>query len=157
MNKMYYVEGNAVREMPTPAEVRRQEKTRRELEEIQRKKNRRNAARRNQERAFAMNRAYVAFLSVCVAISAFAAVSLIQIQSDITNRMRSIARLESQVEDLRADNDSRYKRISTSVDRNQIKETAIKELGMHYATEEQVFHFTIENTNFMDQYRDIPE
>jgi hypothetical protein len=71
--------------------------------------------------------------------------------------MKHIASLESQLTDLRADNDAKYKEIVTSVDLNYIKDVAINELGMTYASEEQVVYFSIENENFMDQYSDIPE
>jgi len=68
MNKTtYYINGNAVREIDEAAPVRRPQKSTRELEEIRRKKNRRKSARRNQERALSMNRAFVAFLTACVA------------------------------------------------------------------------------------------
>ena len=74
----YYINGNAVREIGQPQPQRRPQKTRRELEEARRRKNRRNAARRNRERAMVMNRAYVAFLTLCVIASAVAAFSLIR-------------------------------------------------------------------------------
>ena len=71
MNKTtYYINGNAVREIDEAAPVRDHRNRQRELEEIRRKKNRRKSARRNQERALSMNRAFVAFLhSVCGSFS----------------------------------------------------------------------------------------
>ena len=55
------------------------------------------------------------------------------------------------------DNDARYKEIVTSVDLDYIKDVAMNQLGMQYATEEQVIYYSVENNNFMDQYSDIPE
>ena len=104
-----------------------------------------------------MSRGYVAFLTLCVGVVAFAAVALVQTQSQVTQRREHIAALESQITDLKADNDARYKEIVTSVDLDYIKDVAINELGMTYASEEQVVYFSIENENFMDQYNDIPE
>ena len=110
MNKTtYYINGNAVRELDEAAPVRRPQKSTRELEEIRRKKNRRTSARRNQERALSMNRAFVAFLTACVAASALVSVSLIQIRSNVTQQMKEVAALESQINDMKADNDARYK------------------------------------------------
>lgn len=152
----YYVNGSTVRQMEA-VPVRQPKPDRRKIEENQRRKSRRNAVRRNRERALHMSRGYVAFLSVCVVVVACAAVALIQIQSQVTQRMEHIAALESQITDLKADNDARYKEIITSVDLNHIKDVAINELGMQYATEEQVIYYTVENNNFMDQYSDIPE
>ena len=73
------------------------------FEEIRRKKNRRTSARRNQERALSMNRAFVAFLTACVAASAFVSVSLIQIRSNVTQQMKEVAALESQINDMKAE------------------------------------------------------
>ena len=94
----YYINGNAVREIGQPQPQRRPQKTRRELEEARRRKNRRNAARRNRERAMVMNRAYVAFLTLCVIASAVAAFSLIRIRSNVTQQMKEVAALESRLE-----------------------------------------------------------
>lgn len=156
MSRTYYVNGSAVRELAQP--LRQPERPdRRKIEEEQQKKRKRNAARRNRERALYMSKGYVFFLSACVAVVAFAAVSLIQMQSQVSQRMKNIASLESQITDLKADNDARYKEIVTSVDLEYIKDVAINQLGMNYAAEDQVVYFSVEKDNFMDQYSDIPE
>ena len=75
MNKtIYYVNGNAVRKLEEAEPQRHGHSTRRELEDARRRKNRRRAARRNQERALSMNRAFVTFLTACVLASAFVSV-----------------------------------------------------------------------------------
>ena len=104
-----------------------------------------------------MSPGYVMFLTAGVLVIAMAAVSFVNLQSQITSRMRNIANLESQVTDLRADNDARYKRVTTSVDLNHVKDVAINKLGMDYPKEDQVVYYTIENSNYMDQYSDIPK
>lgn len=79
MNKtIYYVNGNAVRKLEEAEPQRHGHSTRRELEDARRRKNRRRAARRNQERALSMNRAFVTFLTACVLASAFVSVTVIQ-------------------------------------------------------------------------------
>ncbi len=158
MNNKYYVNGSTVRKMePMPVRQPQQRPNPKTLEDQKRKKHRRNAARRNRARALYMSKGYVAFLTICVGIVAFAAVALIQIQSQVTQRMENIANLESQLTDLKADNDARYKEIVTSVDLEHIKDVAMNQLGMRYATEEQIIYYSVENNNFMDQYSDIPE
>ena len=156
MKKTYYVNGSTVRQLEAQP-VRRERIDRSKILEEQKKKRRRNAARRNRERALHMSRGYVAFLTLCVGVVAFAAVSLVQIQSQVTQRMEHIAALESQITDLKADNDARYKEIVTSVDLDYIKDVAMNQLRMQYATEEQIIYYSVENNNFMDQYSDIPE
>lgn len=154
MANRYYVEGNAVREIVEPQPARR---SREELERIRKQKNRRNAARRNRERTLIMNRGYVLFLTICVSLSAAAAVSIIRTQSSVSTHVRNISALESKVADLKLDNDAKYKQLTTSINLNEIKEKAITELGMKYPTEDQVVFYTVESDNYMDQYRVIPE
>lgn len=156
MKQTYYVNGSTVRQVEAQP-VRRERVDRTKIKEQQQKKRRRSAARRNRERALHMSKGYVAFLTLCVGIIAFSAVSLVQIQSQVTQRMEHIAALELQITDLKADNDARYKEIVTSVDLDQIKTVAMNDLGMRYATEDQIVYYSVENNNFMDQYSDIPE
>lgn len=104
-----------------------------------------------------MSRGYVAFLTVCVLITAMTAVLFVRMQSQMTTRMKNVANLESQVTDLRADNDARYKSLTTSTDLENIKKIAMKKLGMKYPSEKQVIYYTVDNSNFMDQYEDIPK
>lgn len=155
MAERYYVNGNTVRELESP--VRRERVSREEIEEANRRKRRRNAARRNRARALGMSRGYVFFLTLCVLMVAASAVVLVQLQSGVSARMRRVFTLQTKVNDLRTENDARYKRIITSVDLNHIKDVAINELGMSYPDEGQVVYYTIENSNFMDQYSDIPK
>lgn len=154
-SKNYYISGNTVRELDAP--VRHDQKTREEIEKARKRKNRRNAARRNRQRAMEMNRGYVVFLTVCVLITAMTAVLFVRMQSQMTNRMKNVANLESQLTDLRADNDARYKSLTTSTDLEHIKKVAMKKLGMKYPSEKQVIYYTVDNSNFMDQYEDIPK
>ena len=106
MNKtIYYVNGNAVRKLEEAEPQRHGHSTRRELEDARRRKNRRRAARRNQERALSMNRAFVTFLTACVLASAFVSVTVIQTRSNVTQQMKEVAALESKGADIKADND----------------------------------------------------
>lgn len=156
-SKNYYISGNTVRELEAQPIRRERRQNREELERIRRRKSRRNAARRNREKAMFMSRGHVAFLSVCVLFTAMAASCYISLQSQLSHRSREISTLEIQINDLKADNDARYKMISTSVDIEHVKDVAINELGMSYPTEEQIEYYSVDKTNFMDQYQDIPE
>ena len=72
-------------------------------------------------------------------------------------QIKEVAALESQINDMKADNDARYKQITTSVDLNAIKDAAINRLGMKYASQDQIVYYSIDKNNYMDQYSDIPE
>lgn len=156
-NEYYYINGNTVRELEPASPSPRERRVRREVEERRRQEARRKAARRHREKARVMNRGYAFFLTTCIAATAFAAVYMISLQSQLSDRMRQVAYLESQTQNLKAENDALYKEITTSVDLNHIKDVAMNELGMSYATEEQIVYYSVENNNYMDQYRDIPK
>lgn len=155
MEKRYYVDGNTVRKTEEPAVW---EQSQPQLTEEERKKEaRRLAAKENRKRSKAVKVKFVAFVSVSVAAITATAVVMIQAQSAVTASMKRVAALESQVSDLRAENDAKYNEIVTSVDLNYIKKVATEELGMSYADEDQIEYYTIEKNNFMDQYSDIPK
>ena len=80
----------------------------------------------------------------------------IHIQSEMTARMNQISSLESQIADLKADNDEAYKRINTSVDLDSIRNTAMTEYGMSYAKESQIVYYTVNDDDYMNQYSEIP-
>lgn len=153
-----YVDGNTVRRLDAEPARRVKERPLREKREAERRrKSRQNAARKNRARALYMSKSYVAFLTMCVGITVFSAFTYVRLQADVTTKMRKIAALESQIADLKADNDARFNSVTTSIDLNYIKDVAINELGMHYATEDQIVYFSVESNNFMDQYSDIPQ
>lgn len=152
----FYVEGNAVRKMEAMPDYRQERKRRQEREQEEELRRRQRAARRNCERELRMSRSYVAFLTMAVFVFGIFTGTYVKIQSDVTARMKAISSLESQIADLRAENDEAYKRINTTVDLEHIKDVAINELGMFYAAEEQIIYYTVENDDYMNQYGEIP-
>lgn len=147
-----YVDGNAVRRLeavPNYHEERLRRKEERRLAE--KKRRRRKAARRNRERALKMSAGYVAFLAACVLAAALISAAYVSLQSEATIRQKNIAALETEISDLRIDNDTTYKRINTSVDLKAIKKKARK-LGMRYPKKNQIVYYTIDNSDYMTQY-----
>ena len=114
-------------------------------------------AEENQERQLRMSKRYVVFLTMAVTVFGVFAGTYIKIQSDMTARMNTISSLESQIADLKADNDEAYKRIRMSVDLDSVREKALNELGMSYAKESQIIYYTVDNDDFMNQYSEIPQ
>ena len=94
----------------------RRERERREREREIELRNRKRAAREIRQRALRMSKSYVAFLTMAVMVFGIFTGAYIHIQSEMTARMNQISSLESQIADLKADNDEAYKRINTSVD-----------------------------------------
>lgn len=151
----YYVDGNTVRRLEGEPEERRQRQL--EKERQRRRKENRHVAKRNQEKAMRMNMGYVVFCTLALLVTCGVCVAYIQLQSDITSRMKNISKLESQVADLKADNDAAMKRIDLSTDLDVVKQKAMTELGMGYAKTGQIVYYSVEDNDYMNQYSDIPE
>ncbi len=141
-----YVQGSAVRKLDVTREI-----------EQSPKKKLSNTARKNREKAEHMSAGYVLFLSLALVATGCILVGYIKLQSDITNSIKNIARLETQLNDLRLANDEEYNRITSRVDLEEIRRIAIQELGMQYAKEGQIVTFESENNDYVKQIAAIPE
>lgn len=150
----YYVDGNTVRRLEGEPEERARHQQEKEQEELKRRH--RHAAKRNRERASGINFGYVLFCSAAVILLCGVCGAYIRLQSDITSRTKNISKLESQIMDLKADNDAAMKRIDLSTDLDAVKEQAMG-FGMQYAQPGQVIYYSIQNNDYMDQYSQIPE
>lgn len=148
-----YIAGNTVRVAEVmPQEW--QEQVRREREDE--RERRRQQARRQKAREQRRQRRYLMFLTVAVAITGLVCVTYIQLQSSITTRMNHIAALEKEIAQLRTDNDTTMKRIHTDTDLTSIKKKAVEELGMVYASRDQVAYYAVADVDYMTQYEEIP-
>lgn len=151
-----YVDGNTVRRVETVPNVPERRREHIDREQEARRRHNKRVARKNQEKALRMNRGYVMFLSMAVLLTCLSCVAYIKLQSDLTERMSRISRLESQVTDITTDNAATRKRIETSVDLNHVKDVAVNQLGMVYASSDQIMYYEIANDDYMNQYSDIP-
>lgn len=141
-----YVQGNTVRKLDVTREIEREPK-----------KKLSNAARKNREKAERMSAGYVLFLCLALLATGWILVGYITLQSDITNSIKNISVLESELNDLRLANDEEYSRITSDVDLEEVRRIAIQELGMQYAQEGQIVTFASENSDYVKQMASIPE
>ncbi len=121
---------------------------RRQLEEESRKQLS-NVARKNRDKAHHMNPGYVVFLLGALCICAVVLINYIQLQSEITTRVKNISDLESNLNKLQLTNEEDYNRIVRSVDLEEIRKTAIGELGMTYAKEGQIITYESSGYDYM--------
>lgn len=142
----YYVQGNAVRKFDVTREIERKPKPKIS-----------NRTRKNRDKAKHMSAGYVLFLCAALVASGFILINYIGLQSDITNSVKNISRLEKELNDLKLANDEEYSRITSSVDLEEIKRIAIQELGMKYAEEGQIISFASERNDYVKQMADIPK
>lgn len=125
----------------------------RELEQPKRQLS--HSTRKNRERAKYMNLAYVLFLTAAMAVTGIILVNYIRMESSITQSVEKMAALESQLNNIRTENDETLNRIESSVDLNEIRRIAIAELGMVYAGEGQIVEIPDEGSDYVRKYADI--
>ncbi|MCR4902592.1 MAG: cell division protein FtsL [Butyrivibrio sp.] len=95
----------------------------------------------------------------CALIATGVILSLyIYLQSEITNSVKHIATLESQLNTLKQDNDEAYNRANSNLDLEEIRRIAIQEYGMTYADEGQIVTYSGGDGNdYVRQVAPIPQ
>lgn len=137
-NRGGYVYGNTVRR----AEIQRQlqEPPRRPVQ---------NEVRKNRDKAHHMSMGYVLFLAAALIAAGLILVNYVQLQAELTNLTKLNATKVSELSSLRLANDEAYNRVLNSIDLEEVKRIAIGELGMVYAEEGQICHYTSEGNDYM--------
>ncbi len=114
--------------------------------------------RTSQKRRHHMSLGYLVFLSLAMIFVVGTLASYISLQSRVTNSSKNIAVLESQLNNLKQDNDEAYNRANGNVDLDEVKRIAIQEYGMTYATEGQIITYSDGGGNdYVRQVAPIPE
>ena len=159
-----YIDGNAARELATQAGQRKEQVHReyvqwQEEEQEQRKRQRqtRAAVQKNRERALQISPGYVLFLTATMAVMVVVFACYLQLQSNLNKSVQNVALLETQLLNLKNENDAVQKKISNSVNLDTVRQKAMDELGMVYPQEGQIEYFEVEHDDYMNQYEDIPE
>lgn len=121
----------------------------------QRKINR--EVRRNREYATSMNAGYVIFLIFAVVITFGVCMHYLQLVSSVSDVKENIVTLQRQATKAKSANDEMQRKLDTSVDMEYIRNTAINELGMVYASKDQVVMYDYQESDYVRQYEEIPE
>lgn len=147
-----YTEGNTVREyQAVPKQEPIPEKSR---EQILKERERRLAAKRNRQQALVINRGYAIFLIAMTLACVAVCCAFIRLQSDITTQLSQITTLESQISDLKSENAAAQSHLETSTTLEEIKAKA-SELGMVYPSSDQIQYYSVESSDYMNQYSDV--
>ncbi len=141
-----YVYGNTARRVqPAHTQPARQEK------QVSQR------VQKNRSKAMHMSKGYVVFLAVAAVVALFACVQYLQLQSEVSNRSKNITHLQQELADVKEANTTRYNAIANSMNLEEIREMAMNEYGMVYATSEQIITYENPASNQMTQYAKIPE
>ena len=122
-----------------------------------RKKNVSRRVSQNRNKALAMNRAYVTFLAVAAIFALILCVNYVQMQSRITSHSKEVSSLQKELADLKEQNNTKYNSVMDSINLDEIREKAMNELGMVYATSDQVIEYDSPSGDYVKQYEGIPE
>lgn len=115
------------------------------------------ATRKNRDKAIYMNAGYVMFLVAALAVAGFVLISYVRLQSNIVTARRTVTMLESQLNQIKSDNDEENSRIKSEINLEEIKKIALSELGMVYPEEGQIKEFASEKNDFIIQYQKLPD
>lgn len=147
-----YIQGNTVKRSEAAPDIKR-----RRIQEDRRRKRVSVETRRNRQRAMSMNLGYVLFLSFAAVIMFAMCAEYLHLKVNLTSKMNNVAGLESKLQDMTSKNDELANKINTSVDLEYVKKVAIEELGMIYPSKEQIVIYKDSNSDYMNQYENIPK
>ena len=115
---------------------------------VKRRKKVSRQVQKNRNRALHMNAAYVVLL-LCV--------NYVRLQSELTKHSKNVTALQEELADLKEENTTKYNAVVDSVNLDVIREKAINQLGMTYATPDQIVEYDNPASDYVKQYEDIPE
>ena len=113
--------------------------------------------RKNRRKALHMNSTYVIFLSVAAIMALLVCVNYVKLQSRIAGYSKNITAMQTELANLREENNAKYNAVMDSVNLDEIRDRAQNQLGMVYASPEQIIGYDNPAADYVKQYEDIPE
>lgn len=114
-------------------------------------------AQRNREKAKSMGRGFVVFLAVVSVAVLFCCVNYLQLKSELTGKIKTVASLETELSQIKEDNNAYESQVTSDVDLNTIKKLTIGRLGMNYPKDDQKKTYTMPSNSYVRQYQEVPE
>ena len=148
---IYIEEGNTVRKLQP--EVEYEEIRRKRIQEDERRKRERRRAKQLRQRK---KKLYSIYATMAIVFCVCFFVGYIYLQTQVNERTDSIAKLETQISTIKADNGATEARINTAANLANVRNTALNELGMVYANADQIVYYDMETSDYMNQYNKIP-
>ena len=112
---------------------------------------------KNRRRALSMNTAYAVFLASAAIFAVVICFLYLRLQSETVARSENITALQAELADRKEENNTRYNFVMDAVNLDEIRTKAQKDLGMVYASEDQIVEYTRPSADYVKQYEDIPE
>lgn len=138
--------------------IRLEEKKRKDLIKLNARKERAHASRLRQlENSRGINFLTCILFCIAAAVVYKLAIGYLDVNSSIKAKQKDIAIVQSDYETLKAMNDSTLEEIDSSIDLKSIYMTAVNELGMVFANENQVIEYENNESSYVRDFNDIPE
>lgn len=146
----FYVYGTAVRQaevfperMP---ETRPQKKTRTSRQVI-----------KNRRRAMSISPAYALFITAAAVCAVMICMLYLTLQADVVSRSKNVSALQKELAALTEANNTAYNSAADSVNLETVRDRAMNEMGMVYASQGTVIEYDSPSGEYVKQYSDIPE
>lgn len=121
-------------------------------EEVKSPKRYTSKSRKSIERETSMSAGFMLFVTLAMVVAGFACMQYISLRSELTRRVADISKLEIQLEEIKAENDDYESRIKGAVGLENIKRRAMDDLGMSYASDEQIVVYESNGTDYVRQF-----
>ncbi len=152
INTYYFEEGSTARDiievMPNREEIERRQR--------ENAKRQRRAEERHKRYLMRKTKVFTIYLMMALMLFTGFLIESLTLQNDISTSMNNIASLENDISDLKASNKATEARINTNVNLYLIKLQALNNLGMVYASGDQIVYYDMDDSDYMSQYADIP-
>mgnify|MGYP001141976091 FL=1 len=112
---------------------------------------------KNRKQALHMNSAYVIFLTVAAVMAVIVCVNYVKLQSRITDRSKNITAMQKELANLKEENNAKFNAVMDSVNLDEIRDRAQNQLGMVYASPEQIVEYDNPATDYVKQFEEIPD
>ena len=99
----------------------------------------------------------VMFLSIAAVAALVVCVWYLQVRAELTSRTEHITELQQELADAKEENTTRYNVVMDSVNLEEVRDRAINDLGMGYATSDQIIEYQNPVNDYVKQYESIPK
>lgn len=149
----YYTDGNTVR-VRRPEPVRVPARRRISRKEYERRVRLWQDAEKTE--SVSMSLPLTLILALMVAAVLFVGYNYLCLRSSIDMHMDKVNSLETELENMKTENDALERSIDTSVDLNHVYDVAVNELGMVRAGQNNVITYDKTESEYVRQYESIP-
>jgi cell division protein FtsB len=108
--------------------------------------------RKSIDRDTGMNPGFMLFMTLAMVLTGIVCVQYIRLQSSLTTYVNTISAMERELQGLRAENDDYESRIKGAIGLENIKKRAMDELGMTYASDDQIVVYNSDGTDYVRQF-----